>query len=407
MTLHSFYTKMTGQHATAMKPKILFFSGNRAEFGYLLPFFIEMCDDFEIDFLIAGGHLLPPWNTVTEIKASLTQHKLPLTLLKITPLEYTKTHTDSFSYLHQETCKALMQKHYDYAFVMGDRPESFAFASAIFLHNIPLIHYGGGDVTDNAYYLDSNIRHAITKMSHLHFTLSDDAATVVKQLGEEAWRVTKAGISTYDYARLHLLKTPKKLQKEFPLFKPNKKLLIFTYHPVQYKNAQENLNDFLMLLELVTHTKIPTLLTYPNNDTGSEKIIDFLEKNSLPSHIASVKNLGTPTLLALYKYAKAIVVGNSSSGVLETVLFCTPTLNIGDRQGNRKRSANIIDAPLKAQAIKEKLNFLINNYDTFEKEAAKDRYTFGKGEAARLVAQKLKQANITKERLLFKKFVRI
>jgi GDP/UDP-N,N'-diacetylbacillosamine 2-epimerase (hydrolysing) len=390
-----------------MKPRVLFFSGNRAEFGYLLPFFIEMHDDFKIDFLIAGGHLLPPWNTITEIETSLTQHKLPLTLLKITPLQHTKSYTDSFAHLHQETSNVLMQKHYDYAFVMGDRPESFAFASAIFLHNIPLIHYGGGDVTDNAYYLDSNIRHAITKMSHLHFTLSDDAATVVKQLGEEAWRVTKAGISTYDYERLHLLETPQKLQKKFPLFKPNKELLIFTYHPVQYRSAQENLNDFLMLLELVTHTKIPTLLTYPNNDTGSEKIINFLEKNSLPSHITSVKNLGTPILLALYKYAKAIVIGNSSSGVLETVLFCAPTLNIGDRQGNRKRSANIIDAPLEPQSIKEQLSFLIKNYDTFKEHAAKDAHTFGSGEAARIITEKLKQTTLTKERLLFKKFVQI
>jgi len=389
-----------------MKPKILFFSGNRAEFGYLLPFFIEMQNDFAIDFLISGGHLLPPWNTRKEIQTAFTKHKLDIPLLEIPIQNGENTHIDSFAHLHQKTLELLQRKEYDYAFVMGDRPESFAFASCVFLHNIPLIHYGGGDITDNAYYIDSNIRHVITKMAHLHFTLSDDASKVVEQLGEESWRVTKAGISTYDYDRLHLLVTKEELAKEFSLIDFDKVLLIFTYHPVQYKSAQENLKDFMMLLRIIEALTLPTIITYPNNDSGSLEMVVFLENATFPKHIKAVKNLGTTKIMALYKHTKAIVVGNSSGGVLETVLFKTPTLNIGDRQGNRKRSANIFDVNLDEDAVAKKLHFIVHNYDKIKEQATSTSDTFGDGNAASIVTRKLQTKTLTKEKLLFKKFNR-
>jgi GDP/UDP-N,N'-diacetylbacillosamine 2-epimerase (hydrolysing) len=329
--------------------------------------------------------------------------------LSLFPLETrneSENSIDSFASIHQATSTHIQKHTYDFAFVMGDRPESFAFASSIFLHQIPLIHYAGGDITDNA-YLDSTIRHLITKMAHLHFTLSCDASKVIEQLAEESWRIHTVGISTYDYDRLQLLPSSQELHREFDFIDFSKEIFIFTYHATHYKTPHQNYLDFLMVLECVASCSIQTILTYPNNDSGSQEIIEYLQNHTLPSHIHIVKNIGTKKLMAFYKYAKTIVVGNSSSGVLETPKYATPTLNIGERQGNRKRAANVFDVALHKAQIKERLLFLVQNYQHIVQKAKKDTTLFGKGESAKILKETLLDATLTPQKLLFKKFVRL
>ncbi len=385
--------------------RILFFSGNRAEFGYLLPFLIELNTHHAIDFIISGTHLLPPWNTIAEIEESMCKHNLSVNLINIPIPNIPNAHIDSFALIHQKSVDILKEKSYDYAFVLGDRPESFAFASAVFLHNTPLIHYAGGDVTDNA-YLDSNIRHVITKMAHLHLTLSENSKSVVEQLGEEEWRVKNVGISTYDYDRLNLLPTIGEIEAKFPLFDFTQKTLIVTYHATQYKTPHANYLDFKNLLEILSEFNLNTILTYPNNDTGSEEIIEFLENTQFAKNIALVKNLGTLTMLSLYKNFNTIVAGNSSSGLLETCLYKTPTLNIGDRQGNRKKANNVLDVNLDKKEIEEKLGYILQNYEEIKTACEANRGIFGFGKSTKILREIIEDASLTKERLMFKRFVR-
>ena len=398
---------MTGQQGATMKRnKILFFSGNRAEFGYLLPFLIELNALHKIDFIISGTHLLPPWNTSVEIQESIQKYNLSVNLINIAIPNNPNAHIDSFALIHQKTVDILKQNSYDYAFVLGDRPESFAFASAVFLHNTRLIHYAGGDVTDNA-YLDSNIRHVITKMAHLHLTLSQDSKDVVEQLGEEAWRVKNVGISTYDYDRLNLLPTVEEIEAKFPTFDLSKKTLIVTYHSTQYKNPHANYLDFKNLLEILDAFHLNIILTYPNNDTGSEEIIHYLENSAFANNIALVKNLGTLTMLSLYKNFNTIVVGNSSSGLLETCLYKTPTLNIGDRQGNRKKANNVFDVNLDKNEIEKKLTYILENYENIKKECEANKGIFGFGDSTKILREIIEDTSLTKERLMFKRFIRV
>ncbi len=397
---------MTGQQEATMKRnRILFFSGNRAEFGYLLPFLIELNALHEIDFIISGTHLLPPWNTSVEIQESIRKHELNINIIKIEIPNNPNAHIDSFALIHQKSVDIIKEKSYDYAFVLGDRPESFAFASAVFLHNTPLIHYAGGDVTDNA-YLDSNIRHVITKMAHFHLTLSEDSKGVVEQLGEEEWRVKNVGISTYDYDRLGLLPTKKEIAEKFPTSDFTQKTLIVTYHSTQYKNTHANYEDFKNLLKILSEFNLNTILTYPNNDTGSEKIIDYLENTTFEKNIALVKNLGTLTMLSFYKNFDTIVVGNSSSGLLETCLYKTPTLNIGDRQGNRKKADNVFDVNLDKYEIKEKLTFILENYEEIKKKCETNKGIFGFGDSTKILREIIEDTSLTKERLMFKRFIK-
>ena len=387
-----------------MKRKILFFSANRAEFGYLLPFLIELGEEFEVELLVTGAHLLEPWHTIDEIYSAIEHYNLAVTLHPFAIPKTRNSSIDSHHTIEAKTAQLLQNNHYDYAFVFGDRPESLAFATASFLHQTPLIHYAGGDVTNN-YYLDSTIRHAITKLSHLHLTLTQDAAQVVRQLGEEAWRVHNVGISTFDFDRLNLLPSKEQLASMFPKLSLDKELVIFTYHAAHYKDAQENLQDYLELINLLKQLPVECIVTYPNNDTGSQKIIEYLESAEFTEHMQLVKNVGTLTLLALYKNYKTLIVGNSSGGLLESALYKVPTLNIGDRQGDRKRVDNVIDVPLEIRQIEEKVHFMIKHYEQIRQRSEKRKGYFGTGQSVLILKKILQDPTLTRDKLLDKRFV--
>lgn len=387
-----------------MKHKILFFTANRAEFGYLLPFLIELGEEFEVELLVTGAHLLEPWHTIDEIYSAIEHYNLAVTLHPFAIPKTRNSSIDSHHAIEAKTAQLLQNNHYDYAFVFGDRPESLAFATASFLHQTPLIHYAGGDVTNN-YYLDSTIRHAITKLSHLHLTLTQDAAQVVRQLGEEAWRVHNVGISTFDFDRLNLLPSKEQLASMFPKLSLDKELVIFTYHAAHYKDAQENLQDYLELINLLKQLPVECIVTYPNNDTGSQKIIEYLESADFTEHMQLVKNVGTLTLLALYKNYKTLIVGNSSGGLLESALYKVPTLNIGDRQGDRKRVDNVIDVPLEIRQIEEKVHFMIKHYEQIRQRSEKRKGYFGTGQSVSILKKILQDPTLTRDKLLDKRFV--
>ncbi len=387
-----------------MKPKILFFTANRAEFGYLLPFLIGLDNEFDVELMVTGAHLLEPWHSIDEIQNACRQYKLNVTLHPFTIEPTGNTSIDSHHYIQEKAAQLIQKNHYDYAFVLGDRPESLAFATASFLHQTPLIHYAGGDVTNN-YYLDSTIRHAITKLSHLHLTLTQDAAKVVEQLGEESWRIHNVGISTFDFDRMGLLPSKEEISAFLPKLSLEKELIIFTYHAAHYKSAEENLEDYRQLLQLLEKLGIETIVTYPNNDTGSQKVIEYLENSHFPSHIQLVKNMGTLRLLTLYKNYRTLIIGNSSGGLLESALYRVPTLNIGDRQGDRKRVDNVMDAALEMREIEKKINFMIKNYDAIQQQSeARSRY-FGSGESVLVLKNILSDKTLTRDKLLYKQFI--
>ena len=387
-----------------MKPKILFFTANRAEFGYLLPFLIELDNEFSIDLMVTGAHLLEPWHSIDEIQNACEQYKLSVTLHPFTIEPTLNTSIDSHHNIQAKAAQLLQENQYDYAFVLGDRPESLAFATASFLHQTPLIHYAGGDVTNN-YYLDSTIRHAITKLSHLHLTLTQDAAKVVEQLGEESWRVHNVGISTFDFDRMGLLPSKEEISAFLPKFSLENELIVFTYHAAHYKSAEQNLEDYRQLLEVLEKHNIETIVTYPNNDTGSQKIIEYLENSHFPAHVQLVKNMGTLRLLALYKNYKTLIVGNSSGGLLESALYRVPTLNIGDRQGDRIRVDNVIDVALDVDEVEKKISFMVQNYDAIKQKSKVRSHYFGSGESVLILKNILSDKTLTRDKLLYKQFI--
>jgi UDP-hydrolysing UDP-N-acetyl-D-glucosamine 2-epimerase len=395
------------------RKRIAVFTGNRAEFGILLPLLIELQREFYIDLFVSGAHLIPPWNTIKEIQDKIAQYMLAVNIIAF-PLHttsdyYADTFTQLFPAVKKHFTKSEKFYGYDLSICLGDRIETFAFANASFFSKIPVAHFYGGDVA-NVPYFDTSIRHAITKISHLHFTASEASKKVVVQLGEEQWRIKNVGNLTFDYDRLNLIPSRDELIKLYNLkIGLGDFLIIATWHPSQFKTKEDNLWEFNIFLRAIgSLSNSQVILTYPNNDPGGELVVEKIKELQTESNlkIKVIPNVGTLNLMGLMKHFKAIVAGNSSGGIGETPYFNTPALNIGDRQTERGRGANVFDSEIVELEIKELLQKVTSEYDSLREEWEKGRYIFGRGNAAELVNKYLKDyLSLTTIQLVVKKFI--
>jgi UDP-hydrolysing UDP-N-acetyl-D-glucosamine 2-epimerase len=235
----------------------------------------------------------------------------------------------------------------DILLVLGDRFEMFAIAAAAVPFNIPIAHIHGGELSFGA--IDDVFRHAITKMAHLHFAATADYAARIVRMGEEPWRVIVSGAPGLDNVRNAALPDRETLAARFaiPLDRPP---LLVTFHPVT-RQVDDAVAQVSALLEALSQVDMPIVFTAPNADAGADAIRGEIERfrQSRPN-VHLVENFGTLNYLAMLREA-AVVVGNSSSGLIETPSFQVPTVNIGDRQLGRTRAANVIDVGTTAPEI--------------------------------------------------------
>ena len=389
--------------------RISIFTGNRAEFGILFPLILELSQDYQIDLFVSGSHLLPPWNTVEEIKEKLDSYQVPVNLVLIRLDQVNNEYLLSLPTVYQKTIKFFLRYKksmpYDLAIVLGDRIETFGFALAAFYANVPLIHISGGDVA-NVPYFDTNVRHSLTKLAHIHLTSNEKSGKVIEQLGEENWRIKTIGNLSYDYDRLGFL-SKEELITELNLCEEDF-VFICTYHASHQRNAQDNLRDFLIVYEtLLAMEECKIIITYPNNDPGSEDLLWYLDeqKKSPPHKCRIVPNLGTIRYLSLMKFFNTVVIGNSSSGLMETSLYGVPTINIGDRQTDRFRGPNVIDLDLDPERLRSKIWEIRSDYTQIRANYMQDRFFFGDGTAAVKAKSIIDQLfHYNKEDLLLKQF---
>ncbi len=236
----------------------------------------------------------------------------------------------------------------DILLVLGDRFEMFAAALAALPFNLPVAHIHGGEVTEGA--IDDSMRHAITKLSHLHFASTEEHARRIRQLGEEAWRVQVSGAPSLDNLMDMRFLEREELEDRFGLNLDEAPLLI-TYHPVttEYEESGTQIAEVLAALESASH---PLIFTLPNADTAGRTIIGAIRR-FVAEHPRAwlVENLGTQAYFSLMRLAAA-VVGNSSSGLLEAASFQLPVVNIGNRQKGRTRGRNVIDTDNSREGIR-------------------------------------------------------
>jgi len=330
-------------------------TGTRAEYGLLKHLMRAIADssDFHLQLVVAAAHLLSQQgNTIAEILADgfTPDAQVDMLLASNTPLGVAKStalgmlgFADAFDRLQP-----------DMVFILGDRFEALAAAQAAYLQRIPVAHLHGGELTLGA--LDDAIRHAITKVSALHFVAHQDYARRVRQLGEEDWRVQVVGPMVAD-ALVTLTWLSRDTLAENIGLDTAKQWVLLTYHP-------ETLvfDDDLLAVQAIYAAlcqQLPDaqyIWTYPNSDAGGERILNWLLATAkADERIKVVSSLGQQRYLSVMKESIA-VVGNSSSGLLEAPWLGVPTVNIGSRQAGRLRDASVFDCAVDRAVIADALH---------------------------------------------------
>lgn len=341
--------------------KICVITGSRAEYGLLsgLMRAIKEDESLELQVIVTNMHLSPEFGlTYKEIERDgfFINKKVEMLLSSDTANATTKSvglATIGFADAYEDLKP-------DMIVVLGDRFEILAAVTAALFYKIPVAHLHGGEITEGAY--DDCIRHAITKMSHLHFTSTEEYRQRVIQLGEDPKRVFNVGAPGIENIKKVPLMGKKELESTLDGFTFNDKTILITYHPVTLENstAEEQIHSLLSALDEYPDIKI--IFTLPNSDTDGRVIIRLINEyvSKHQEKAIAYPSLGLKRYLSALQFVKA-VVGNSSSGIIEVPSFGIPTLNIGDRQKGRIAADSVINCGTSKKDILEGLDKVLNS----------------------------------------------
>lgn len=316
--------------------KICVITGTRAEYGLLsrLMRLIQDSQDTCLQVIATNMHLSPKFgNTYQEIEKDGFSINYKIPILDENGNDDTVSTVKSMAKALTGFADAFHALKPDIIVILGDRYEILAAAEAALIERIPIAHIHGGELTEGA--IDDAIRHSITKMSHLHFTSTEQYRKRVIQLGEQPESVFYVGALGVENIKTMALLDKKDIEAQIGFSIDNHTILV-TYHPVTQgkHSAAQDINDFLAALE--ERKDLRMIFTMPNSDPGgktiTEAVSDFVKKHS--DRAKAFKSLGVHRYLSVMKYVAA-VAGNSSSGLLEAPSFGIPSLDIGDRQKGR------------------------------------------------------------------------
>lgn len=373
------------------KKRIAVVTGSRAEYGilYWLMREIHSDPDLELITIATGMHLSPTFGyTAQEIEEDgFTIHwKVDSLLSGDNAVSVSKSvglgvigFADAYAHLKPH-CVILL----------GDRFESLAAAQAAMLARIPIAHIHGGELSFGA--LDEHIRHAITKMSRLHFVAAEPYQKRVIQLGESPERVFNVGAPGLDHIQKTPLLSRSELEEKFN-FKFGEKNFLVTYHPTTEKidDVQKCAYECLDALDHFTDAKI--IFTKSNADEGGQAISNIFETyaSKQPERCTFFISLGSKNYLSFLNKVD-VMIGNSSSGIIEAPLFKKPCVNIGSRQDGRLKAKNVIDCQSNADAIKAAIQKALTMYQNNQNDNIQSLY--GSGDASKKIKDILKKIDL-------------
>jgi UDP-N-acetylglucosamine 2-epimerase (non-hydrolysing)/GDP/UDP-N,N'-diacetylbacillosamine 2-epimerase (hydrolysing) len=288
----------------------------------------------------------------------------------------------------------------DFFLCHGDRYETFAAVICATQMIIPTVHIEGGDLTEGG-ALDDSIRHAITKLAHIHLTTNEDSYKRVIALGEEPWRVHNIGFPILDLIKEGNFADKTELEEKFGI-DLNKTLVVFLQHSVttEFNDSLIQIKQSLDAIEILAKQGITIIIIYPNNDAGSRAIIKKireLESKNIPN-IHVFKSLSRYFYHGLLNVCGntgiGVCVGNSSSGIKETPAFNCPTVNIGSRQNRRLRAENVIDVGYNKEEIIDAANKCLCD-EEFRKQCKNCQNPYDTRNSGKLVAEILATIPIT------------
>ena len=363
--------------------KLAVVTTTRADYGLLYPVikgFRKLEDEaFKLILIVTGTHLVEKFGyTVSEIEND--GFRIDYRIKTAMNSGSNEEIAENISTVITEFTKVFEAEKPDGVMILGDRYEMLGVTTASLITSSPILHISGGDTTEGA--IDEYIRHALTKMSYLHFTTNETSKKRVIQMGEEPERVFNVGSTSIDNILNEKLLTQKKALESIGLTAD--KYIICTYHPVTLLTSDglKEVETLAGILDKFVKKGYHIIVTKANADLGGSKINEFwdelAENNTGFSVFAS---LGRLRYLSLVKYASA-VVGNSSSGIVELPALKVPVINIGSRQKGRTRSRAVLEADLDDDGNKlaETLEFALSEEGRLR--AAQGDSPYGEGRAA-------------------------
>lgn len=324
-----------------IKKKLCVVTGSRAEYDLLKPIIKKISKEknFKLSVIVTGSHLSKKFGyTYREVLKDNIKIEKKVNILGIKDDE--ETICKSISKGISKFADILKRKKYNFILVLGDRYEILSFVISAAFFKIPVIHFSGGEISSGS--IDDNIRHAITKFSKYHFVSHQIYKKRVIQLGENPKRVFYVGSTSPENIKKEKLLNKNELEKDLN-FKFKKKNFLITYHPVTHEKNYgiNNFKVLLKVLEKLKHTSI--IFTMPNSDIKNNvfylEIKKFIKKNKNSKYFNS---LGRKRYFSCIAHSD-LVIGNSSSGIIEVPSFKKPTLNLGIRQNGRIGAKSIIN----------------------------------------------------------------
>jgi len=376
--------------------RIVVLTGTRAEFGILTPLVEDLRKEkgVQVSLIVTAMHLVKDFGyTLKDIKRR--GFKISAVVPSIAKNDTELGMVESMGNCICRLGRALKRASPDVLVVLGDRSEMLAGAIAANLMNIPVAHIHGGDTSGN---VDNVLRDAITKLSHIHFPATAKSAAKILRMNEERWRVHVVGSLSIDAIRRHKMAPAKRLYKKYHL-DPKKDLVLVVQHSVTYEpdKAAAQIDATLAAAKAL---KMQTVIFYPNADAGGRRIISRVERTRKLPYIRIIKSVPREEYLALLGMAD-VLVGNSSSGIIEGPSFKLPVINLGTRQKKRERSGNVVDADHDAKAILKAVGYVLTD-GPFRKKLRKIKNIYGDGRTSEKIIRILKNVPLD-ERLLIKR----
>ncbi|MDP4181871.1 MAG: UDP-N-acetylglucosamine 2-epimerase [Bacillota bacterium] len=375
---------------------------SRADYGLLYPLIKKIsCDKyFNLNLIVTGSHLSFEFgNTVEEIKRD------GFNIFNVVSAYPSGDSERDIIASIAESMKCLSnlieKSKPDLVIVLGDRYELWPVIIACVIHKIPIAHIHGGETTYGS--TDEVVRHSVTKAAVIHFPSIEQYGKRIIQMGEEPKNVFVVGALAIDNIKNIELMHIEEL-KHYTKLDFNKDIALLTYHPVTQDKIDSTTEQIKNVLDAVLESGITTIITMPNMDVGGraiyKKINEYVEK--YPKNFVLISNLGRVAYLSAMKYAK-LMIGNSSSGIIESASFRLPVVNVGDRQEGRYKPINVIDCLCAKNDIYDGITKALS--EDFKESLYNLENPYGDGETADRIVNILKTFDFSdKERLLKKRF---
>jgi len=383
------------------------YTSTRADYGLLKPVIVNLQKIFNLDLIVAGGHFMESRGfTFNEIITDeIVKNKNMVKVQYFLEGDSSQALSKSIGTAQISFAQIFEERKYDGIVILGDRYELFGISIPAMLYRIPLFHISGGEITEGV--IDENIRHAHTKLSQIHLVANHTFAKNISKMGEEDWRICIVGecglddIYHFDWVENEEIKN----RFNIDLDKMN---FIITFHPstFEFKLSIEKQLDSL-LKTVANYHDYQKIFTAPGIENGSnlliKKIQEFVEKDN---HSIYIKNLGRINYLNILKKSK-LVIGNSSSGIVEAPSLGVPTINIGNRQKNRIHAKSVISCECNELEIKKVLKKALSkkfqDYCKKNIDNPYDPYKDGRN-SERIVFAIRKALEIPKGKLMTKRF---